>query len=162
MNVRRRVYAYITSGRRLLVFEHLDHPEAGIQVPAGTLEPGEDPREAVLREAWEETGLQRLELVAPLGTLVYDMRCFGVEERQLAHYYHLHCLGDAPPRWRHDETSGGAHAPIRFELYWADLDRPPPLVALDAALLGPLRWSVRARDPQRDAATLSDRPRRTR
>lgn len=52
-----KVLAYITHGNRLLVFRHPHAPEAGIQVPAGTVEEGEDPGTAVLREAAEETGL---------------------------------------------------------------------------------------------------------
>jgi 8-oxo-dGTP pyrophosphatase MutT (NUDIX family) len=35
----------------------LDHPNAGIQVPAGTVEEGEAPEAAAVREAMEETGL---------------------------------------------------------------------------------------------------------
>ena len=41
-----RVLAYVTrerDGRKeLLVFDHRDQPDAGTQVPAGRLEPGED------------------------------------------------------------------------------------------------------------------------
>jgi hypothetical protein len=40
-----KVYAYIldifADGDRLLVFEHVDFPEAGIQMPGGRVEPGE-------------------------------------------------------------------------------------------------------------------------
>jgi len=48
-----KVLAYVTWGDKLLVFSHPDFPEAGIQVPAGTIEPGEEPEAAVLREAFE-------------------------------------------------------------------------------------------------------------
>jgi 8-oxo-dGTP pyrophosphatase MutT (NUDIX family) len=41
----------------LLVFQH---PFAGIQIPAGTVEAGEDIVVAARREAWEETGLTEL------------------------------------------------------------------------------------------------------
>lgn len=41
-------------GPELLLFEH---PYAGIQIPAGTVDPGETPLQASLREATEETGL---------------------------------------------------------------------------------------------------------
>ncbi len=44
-------------GAELLLFEH---PHAGIQIPAGTVEPGETPEQAVLREVREETGLSAL------------------------------------------------------------------------------------------------------
>ena len=43
-------------GLELLVFEHVDVP-AGVQVPAGTVEPGEDVRVAAIRELMEETGI---------------------------------------------------------------------------------------------------------
>ena len=42
-------------GLELLVFEHIGIP-AGLQVPAGTVEPGEDVRAAALRELVEEIG----------------------------------------------------------------------------------------------------------
>ena len=63
-----KVTAFITrrstEGRDLLLFEH---PNAGIQIPAGTVEKGERPEEAVLREAAEETGLASLSIYRYLG-----------------------------------------------------------------------------------------------
>ena len=44
----KKVFAYITNQNRLLVFRHLDFPEAGIQVPAGTVMANEDLVTAVL------------------------------------------------------------------------------------------------------------------
>lgn len=51
-------------GTELLLFEH---PYAGVQIPAGTVEDGEALHAAALREAAEETGLTDLQLVADLG-----------------------------------------------------------------------------------------------
>lgn len=51
-------------GPELCVFEH---PSAGIQLPAGTLEVGEDPLAGALREAFEETGLDGLRVESELG-----------------------------------------------------------------------------------------------
>ena len=52
------------NGTDLLLFRH---PYAGIQIPAGTVEPGETPEQAVLREVSEETGLENLILSKNLG-----------------------------------------------------------------------------------------------
>src|SRR6476661_1052380 len=54
--MKRKVFASITHGDRLLVFSHSFAPEAGMQVPAGTVNDGEDPDSAVMREAYEEAG----------------------------------------------------------------------------------------------------------
>ena len=81
-----KVIAYITDGDRLLVFRHTDFPEAGIQVPAGTVEEGEALDLAVLREAEEETGLAGLEIRSYLGQRAFDLSVYGqdlVQQRQL-------------------------------------------------------------------------------
>ncbi|WP_411156418.1 NUDIX domain-containing protein [Nocardia cyriacigeorgica] len=52
-----RVAAYVIRYRttpQLLVFDHVDLPEAGTQIPAGGVHPGEALDEAVLREVAEE------------------------------------------------------------------------------------------------------------
>lgn len=61
-----RTAAYVTrnvpGGWELLVFDHRDHPEAGTQVPAGGVNPGELLTDAVLREIAEETGVTAVAL----------------------------------------------------------------------------------------------------
>ena len=63
-----KVTAFIVRERRgvkeLLVFKH---PTAGVQIPAGTVETGEDLETAVKREADEETGLELVEIEGYLG-----------------------------------------------------------------------------------------------
>lgn len=63
-----KVTAFIVRERdgakELLVFKH---PTAGIQIPAGTVEMGEDIETAVKRETYEETGLQFVEIEDYLG-----------------------------------------------------------------------------------------------
>lgn len=63
-----KVTAFITQksedGQELLLFEH---PNAGVQIPAGTVEDDETPEEAVIREATEETGLTSLSMRQYLG-----------------------------------------------------------------------------------------------
>jgi 8-oxo-dGTP pyrophosphatase MutT (NUDIX family) len=48
----------------LLLF---NHPDVGVQIPAGTVNPGEDPDTAARREAAEESGLDDLILLRSLG-----------------------------------------------------------------------------------------------
>jgi 8-oxo-dGTP pyrophosphatase MutT (NUDIX family) len=69
-----KVTAFVTreweSERQLLLFQH---PNAGVQIPAGTVEAGESLEQAVLREAAEETGL----------TGFSTLRCLDCAEREL-------------------------------------------------------------------------------
>ena len=60
------IMRFTAAGPQLLLFEH---PTASIQIPAGTMEVGEMPKTAVLREAQEETGLSGLTITRHLGTL---------------------------------------------------------------------------------------------
>ena len=62
-----KVLAYVTRGDRLLVFKHRDFPEAGLQVPAGTIEEGESPHDAVLREVTRKAACVRSESSGFLG-----------------------------------------------------------------------------------------------
>lgn len=42
---------------RVFVGQRIDNHQAAWQMPQGGVDPGEDPREAALRELWEETGI---------------------------------------------------------------------------------------------------------
>ncbi len=67
MNVE-KVTAFITRKRNqyceLLLIQH---PNAGIQIPAGTVEKEENVKEALMREVTEETGLRKIAIMAYLG-----------------------------------------------------------------------------------------------
>ena len=91
--IRDKVFAYVVHSfcnrQHLLVFRHIDFPEAGIQVPGGTVEPGETLQAAALREAIEESALNDLILVGKIGTVKKDMRPFGLDEVHYRHYFHF-------------------------------------------------------------------------
>ena len=141
-----KVLAYITHRGRLLVFRQPDFPEAGIQVPGGSVEPGEALEAAVLREALEETGLDGLQLVRFLGAREFDGRERGRDELHVRRFYHLRCTGAEPPEmWRHAEhtPSDGSPGPITFELFWAPLPASvPDLIAGMGVLLPELITSL--------------------
>lgn len=70
-----KVTAFITrTGRQgqpqLLLFQH---PQAGVQLPAGTVDEGEAWATAVLREAYEETGLTHLTIHRYLGKIENEL-----------------------------------------------------------------------------------------
>lgn len=132
-----KVMTYVTRGDDLLVFRHVDQPDVGIQVPGGSLDPGEDPVAGAIREAIEETGLTSLEPVAYLGSrrFHFDHGQHGSVER---HYVHLVCHEDTPERWiawEHD-PSDGTPGPIAFELFWVPLTAVPRLCRGMGDLLG--------------------------
>src|SRR5262245_41066280 len=69
-----KVTAFVTrksvTGYDVVLFRH---PHAGIQIPAGTVEAQESPEAAVLREAFEETGLSPLSVRSYLGHTDKDL-----------------------------------------------------------------------------------------
>ena len=133
-----KVVAYIVSDERIVVLRHADQPwdQAGLQVPAGTVRPGEMPEDAVLRESREETGLEGLRIVRRLGTGEYDMRPYADAIHQ--RYYFLLAVDgeELPERWEAFEDGDGAGERIRFELYWVPLAQAHVVAGGQAALLG--------------------------
>lgn len=122
----RKALAYITrevDGRQqLLVFEHRNDPEAGVQVPAGTAKDGEAIEDTLFREVEEETGLTGLQLVRKLA--VYDFRHPETHNIHERHVFHLIAPSGTPDTWSWIETSGGEVPEDEgyvFDFYWLDL-----------------------------------------
>ena len=129
--IKRKVYVYLVHAGRLLVFRHRDFPEAGIQVPGGTMLPDEDPVAAALREATEETGLEGLQVVSLIGEQLREMSEFGLDEIHQRYFFLLSSPDTPPETWTHFETdpSDGSPAPIAFEFFWAELPNSVPSLA---------------------------------
>lgn len=126
--LKEKIVAYITKGDKLLVFEHADFPDTGLQVPAGTINQGETPIQAAFRETLEETGLKNIEYKSYLGEELYDAGEIGKEELHHRHFFHLECT-DAEESWTHKETdpSDGSFDNIVFCFYWTHLYNVPEL-----------------------------------
>ena len=130
MKTRHRAYAYVTHGRRLLLFTQPRSPEAGIQVPAGGVEKDEDPADAALREAYEETGLSGLKMVRFLAQDTRDMRDCGTDQLQYRWFYHVKCIAAPPETWSHGEFAEDGTVVHPFDYFWADIPEGlPKLVA---------------------------------
>jgi ADP-ribose pyrophosphatase YjhB (NUDIX family) len=82
----RKVIVYVTYDRKLLMFRHTQHPEAGIQVPAGTIKLGEEPLAAAIPELAEESGLAdaAVEFGEMLGTFEFDMLPYRTRFRSVS------------------------------------------------------------------------------
>lgn len=133
------VLCYVVRDEQLLVFRHLDYgyEQVGIQVPAGTVRPGETPEAAALRETCEETGLSGLAIVRKLGVTEYDLTPYRYEI-QRRHVFHLDLTAPTPPRWASAEEHDGEQEPTRFECFWIPLHAAHILQAGQGALLGRL------------------------
>ena len=114
----------MTRGRELLVFRHRDFPEAGLQVPGGTIEEGEDPQDAALRELREESGLTQVRVVSFLGRYLHNAAPHSDEVHD-RHVYHLELTGPADDSWLHYENDpSDGSPPIAFEFFWMSLNDP--------------------------------------
>jgi 8-oxo-dGTP pyrophosphatase MutT (NUDIX family) len=136
--VRKRVVAYVTRGRELLVFEH-----AGTtQLPAGRIDPDEGLEEGLAREIEEETGLTAVRVVRELADAAEFARLFGPGAHQ-SHAFHAVTDADDPDEWEHHVTGAGADASIVYSCRWVPLDQCPPLWGKADPLLEKLRGSIR-------------------
>ncbi|MEH2171877.1 NUDIX hydrolase [Nostoc sp.] len=118
----KKVLAYVTNKDELMVFTHTDFPEAGVQVPAGTVEKGEEPSEAVLREIYEESGVKGVRIIELLGIYQYNMTPYR-DEIQERYVYHLELTQSTPSTWQHWEIHPiTSKSPIAFDFYWVKLD----------------------------------------
>lgn len=147
MVIYRKAYAYITHNNRLLVFTQPDFPEAGIQVPGGSIEADETPEQGAIREAHEESGLTGLILGEFLGDRMNEVIVDQEYQHQHGHYFHVICPYNPPETWEHGEfdNSNGDPTPVRFAFYWVDLDSVPPLQGNRGAFLNELRAHLKKR-----------------
>lgn len=116
-----KAYAYATRERRtaeedleLLVFEQ-PSSGTGVQVPKGTVDDGEDPAEAVVRELAEESGVDEPEVLAHLATdrWFHDRR----EAIYRRHFFHV-SVDEERDEWEHVVTGDGIDDGMTFSCFW--------------------------------------------
>jgi 8-oxo-dGTP diphosphatase len=118
--LRRRVVAYVTrecDGRtELLTIEHRDLPEAGVQVPAGRVDHGENLVRAVRREVAEETGLDDTRVIRRLPGFEAEY-----ESAHESHGFHLVAEAETPDTWEHEVRGEGSDAGLVYVCSWLPL-----------------------------------------
>lgn len=119
----RKVIAYVTrmcgGETQLLVFEHVDHPNAGVQVLKGTVEPGEAIENAARREVREESGLTKVDGLEQIGQITQT--AFGAPEEW--NFFALRADGNLTDReaWTHRVLGKGEDEGLLFRYYWVPL-----------------------------------------
>ena len=121
--VRRRVVAYITRGRELLVFEH----GGMLQVPAGRIDHDETLEEGLLREVEEETGLTEVQIAGQLADADEVERLYGVFPHR-SWVFHALAPEGTPDAWEHAVSGTGMDAGMVFPCRWIPLEGELPLI----------------------------------
>jgi ADP-ribose pyrophosphatase YjhB (NUDIX family) len=128
--LRLRVVAYVTRARdgrtELLTIEHGDIPNAGVQVPAGRLDPGENLEDGLHREVEEETGVTGLRIVRQLADGEEFERLYGGGAHE-SFAFHAVAGGDGPGEWEHLVTGSGSDAGVTYLCRWVPLRSDLPL-----------------------------------
>ncbi|MEU6676152.1 NUDIX domain-containing protein [Streptomyces sp. NPDC046925] len=132
-----RVAAYVIRHRaapEVLVFDHVGMPDAGTQIPAGGVRPGEGPQDAVLREVAEETGLLTAAVVRPIA--VEDKPHPDTGQPRRTTFFLLQVAADTPDAWVHHVRGDGADAGLAFACRFVPLPLDRPLADAQDAWLG--------------------------
>ncbi|WP_018538322.1 NUDIX domain-containing protein [Streptomyces sp. MspMP-M5] len=132
-----RIAAYVIRHRavpELLVFDHVGLPEAGTQIPAGGVEPGEALEEAVLREVAEETGLRTATVVRQIA--VEDKPHPDTGRQRRTSFFHLQAPADTPDAWHHHVHGNGDDAGLTFGCRFLPLPLKQPLADAQDTWLG--------------------------
>lgn len=137
----KKVIAYITrfneNKQELLVNIHKDYPDAGIQVPAGTVKDSEEIEKALFREIKEESGIVNLILKKKIKQYIYyDTIKNEYHER---HVFHLEIKDEIiKNNWIHIVDSDDEDKGLVFCYYWELLKELPKLTANQDDYIGDL------------------------
>lgn len=119
MKLIKKVYGYVTrikDGRtQILVFQH-PIPEAGIQIPKGTVNAEEDTYNAVIREIEEETGLKNFEVDNLIAEDYWKNNDGAIHNR----FFYKINVSNVPDEWDYEPTGGGDEEGLTFN-YFLDI-----------------------------------------
>jgi 8-oxo-dGTP pyrophosphatase MutT (NUDIX family) len=134
----KKAYGYVTRVRdektQVLVFRHKDIPEAGIQIPKGTVKEDEDTYNAVIREIKEETGIQSFEVNNLISEDYWENDDGAIHNR---YFYKIIC-NEFADEWEHNPTGGGEEKGLTFQFFWISSDEEVELIRGHADYLKPI------------------------
>jgi 8-oxo-dGTP pyrophosphatase MutT (NUDIX family) len=115
--MRSKVFVYVIRMREtsaeLLVFASLDEP--GYEAPKGSVEPGESLEEAVHREVYEESGLEGLRIIKPLG------KTWWGDEKQ--HFFLAEAPANVADVFEYQVTGKGIDRGFQYQYRWLEIER---------------------------------------
>lgn len=135
--LRKRVVAYVTQGRKLLVFDH----EGTTQVPAGRVDAHESLSVGLAREVEEETGVTGLRIVRELAGPDEIARLYDTAGHE-NHAFHAVTDTETPESWEHQVTGTGMDSRLVMRCRWASLDEPLLLWGRPDPLVERVRGSI--------------------
>jgi len=138
------VFRRQSSGDEVLVFRH---PNAGVQLVKGTIEAGEEPQHAALRELREESGIESARVGESRG--IWDSGHDG----QVWEFVEIDVSQSLPDRWVHAAPDDGGR---EFEFYWHRIAETPS-AEWHAVFIGALEF-IRAK--RSAVTTLEERVRK--
>ncbi len=98
---------------QVLVFKH-PITEAGIQIPKGTVEPGEDTLTAVIREIKEETGIENFKIEHLIAVDYWENDNGEIHNR----YFYKISVPEASDEWDYRPTGGEGEEGLIFHFFW--------------------------------------------
>lgn len=113
----KKAYGYVTRMKedqiQVLVFRH-PIPEAGIQIPKGTVQLEEDTKGAVIREIEEETGLRDVHVEQLLAEDFWENDDGALHNR----FFFRISVSNAPDEWDYNPAGGGEEDGLTFHFFW--------------------------------------------
>ncbi|MFX3625325.1 MAG: NUDIX domain-containing protein [Ectobacillus sp.] len=126
---KKKVYAYVTREKegklQLLVYANYDNPDAGLQVPGGSVEHGETLVSALLRDILEESGLNNVKIEKTIADELIHVK--EKNEYQQRYFCHATLTADVKDEWLHTVTSGEDNGHV-FQFKWIDADQCTALI----------------------------------
>ncbi|GAA1654206.1 NUDIX hydrolase [Actinoplanes couchii] len=119
------VIRHVDGEPQLLVFDQAAFPDAGTQIPAGGVRPGEALPDAVVREIAEECGLTGVTVAGEIAVEHKPHPETGQPRRTT--FFHVLAPDGTADSWQHTVTGTGSDSAMRFDCRFVALPLPAPL-----------------------------------